>query len=474
MTEAPWRLSACELGEGIRAGRFTCLDAMESVVERIPARNGDINAIVYDYSDSALEQARDADAALARGEDRGPLHGIPVTIKENVDVAGTPTPNGVAALEGVIAPDDAPVVRNLRAAGAIIVGRTNTPELSMRATTDNPLHGRTVNPWDAEASPGGSSGGASAAAAAGFGPIHHGNDIGGSLRFPSFACGLATLKPGLGRVPAYNPSACEERGLLAQLMSVQGAICREVRDVALATRIMARGDARDPHWMPVPFDGWPAESPLRVAVTTESHGYPVHPGIVAAVERSADWLSDAGYAVERVTTPSIADPAREWCDVAVHEFEATLGPVAQAYGSDAIRAIFEDFKTLGSMVDCDGYRSGIARRTAYLREWNVFLQRYPLVLCPFMMRPLYAWNYDSQSTECMHDLFRSAIYSYAVNYLGLPAGVVPAGLVEALPAGVQIIGRRFREDLILDAMAALEARQGIMVHALWAREDDAS
>ena len=189
---------------------------------------------------------------MASGRQRGPLHGVPVTIKENVDQQGKPTPNGLPAFETVIAPDDAPVVANLRRAGAIIVGRTNTPELSMRATTDNPLHGRTLNPWHPDASPGGSSGGAGAAAAAGFGPIHHGNDIGGSLRFPAFANGLSTVKPTPGRIPAYNPSATAERGLLAQLMSVQGAICREVRDVRLATRVMAARDARDPWWVPRP------------------------------------------------------------------------------------------------------------------------------------------------------------------------------------------------------------------------------
>ena len=181
---------------------------------------------------------------------RGPLHGVPVTIKENVDQRGKPTPSGLPAFAGLIAPDDAPLVRNLRRAGAIIVG--GRTELSMRATTDNPLHGRTRNPWHADASPGGSSGGAGPAAAAGFGPIHHGNDIGGSLRFPAFACGLATVKPTPGRIPAYNPSATAERGLLAQLMSVQGAICREVKDVRLATRAMAQRDARDPWWVPAP------------------------------------------------------------------------------------------------------------------------------------------------------------------------------------------------------------------------------
>ena len=181
MANELWQWSACDLAAAIARKEVSCAEVMESVAKRIRARNGELNAIVYDYTDEALAEARRADQELAAGGPRGPLHGVPVTVKENVDQQGKPTPNGLPALADLIAPDDAPLVRNLRRAGAIIVGRTNTPELSMRATTDNPLHGRTRNPWDPDASAGGSSGGAGSAAAAGFGPIHHGNDIGGCL-----------------------------------------------------------------------------------------------------------------------------------------------------------------------------------------------------------------------------------------------------------------------------------------------------
>jgi amidase len=374
-------------------------------------------------------------------------------------------------LKDLIATADSPVTRNFRDAGAIIVGRTNTPEFSMRATTDNPLHGRTFNPWDEEASPGGSSGGAGAAAAAGFGPIHHGNDIGGSLRFPSYACGLATVKPSLGRIPAFNPSATAERGMLSQVMSVQGAICREVRDVRLATRIMSKGDPRDPWWVPAPFDTWPAEETVRVAFTKESYGYPIHADILEALDRAAGYLSDAGYALEEIKTPSILDPAQGWFDVAVHEIDATLGPLTKEWGSETIQQIFGWYHDLGDVVDAVGYREGIAARTAFTRTWNVFLEEYPLVLCPFLMRPTFAWDYDAQGLEQVKDLFLSAVYSVGVNYLSVPAGVVPTGLVEGLPAGVQLIGRRYREDLILNAMESIESRVGVLTHELWRRED---
>ena len=465
-----WQRSAVETAEGIRGKKFSCHEVMESVVGRIRAKNGALNAIVYDYTEEALAEARRADDELAAGAARGPLHGVPVTIKENVDQRGKPTPNGLPAFQGVIAPDDAPLVANLRRAGAIIVGRTNTPELSMRATTDNPLHGRTRNPWHPDASPGGSSGGAGAAAAAGFGPIHHGNDFGGSLRFPAFTCGLATVKPTPGRIPAWNPSATAERGMLAQLMSVQGAICREVADVRLATRVMAQRDPRDPWWVPAPFDGERIPAPIRVAVTRNAHGYPMHPEISRAVERVAKWLAAAGYAVDEVEPPPITEPARAWFSVGVAEMKVTLFPLAQQHGSRTIQEIFGWYERMEHVVDATGYMLDVAERTRMTRQWSVFLEEHPLVLTPFLMRPTFPWNYDAQGFAQTKDLFDAAIYSFGVNYLGLPAGVVPVGLVEGLPAGVQIVGRRFREDLILDAMQVVEAEVGVLARTLWARE----
>jgi amidase len=465
-----WRLSACELADGIRGRAFSCVDVMESVAARIAARNPRLNAIVNDLTSDALAEARRADADLAGGHARGPLHGVPVTIKENVDQKGQPTPNGMSAFANLIAPDDAPLVRHLKNAGAIVVGRTNTPELSMRATTDNPLRGRTRNPWDDGASPGGSSGGAGASAAAGFGPIHHGNDIGGSLRYPAFCCGLATVKPTPGRIAAWNPSATAERAMLAQLMSVQGAICREVRDVRLATEVMSQRDPRDPWWVPAPFHGEPIPPPIRAAVTRNAHGYAMHPDIDRAITRAADWLASAGYAVEEIEPPPITEPARAWFQVAVAEMAAMLFPLGRQHGSRTIQDIFGYYERMEGMVDAEGYMRGIADRTRMTRAWSVFLDTYPLVLTPFLMRPAYPWNYDAGGFEQTRDLFSAGIYSHGINYLGLPAGVVPVGLVDGLPAGVQIVGRRFREDLILDAMEVIERQVGVMAKTLWARE----
>jgi len=465
-----WRLSACEVAKGIRNRRFSCVQVMESVISRVRERNTYLNAIVNDLTIEALAEAQRADEALARGAKIGPLHGVPITIKQNIDLKGQPTPNGLPGQRNVIAQEDSPVVRNMRKAGAIIIGQTNIPELSMRATTDNPLHGRTINPWDEQASPGGSSGGSAVAAAAGFGPIHHGNDIGGSLRFPSFACGVAGLKPTFGRIPAYTPSAGEEPGILSQLVSVQGAICREVRDLRLATNAMMVDDPRDPWWVPVPFKGPPESKPIKVAFTKETCGYPIHPEIISLLDRAAECLSNAGYAVEEVSTPSIREPAQGWFDVMVSEIEETLGPLARQYGSETIQRIFGYINRIGDVVDCNGFRNGIAERTTLTRDWNVFLADYPLVLTPFLMRPTYPWDYDARGFDETRDIFMAAIYSIAINYLSLPAGVVPVGFADNLPAAVQIVGRRFREDLILDAMETIESETGILSHKLWARE----
>ncbi len=469
MAEALWQKSAVEVAAGIREKRFSCSEVMTSVVERIRAVNPKLNAIILDLTEQALAEAAAADRVLPQLEEPGPLFGVPVTIKVNIDVEGQATTNGLPALARLIAPSDSPVVRNLRRAGAIIVGRTNTPEVSMRATTVNPLHGRTWNPWHADASPGGSSGGAGAAAAAGFGPIHHGNDIGGSLRFPAFANGVATVKPTQGRIPAFNPSATAERGLIAQLTSVQGAIARTVADVRLGTRVMAGGDPRDPFWAPVPFDGEPLQRPIRVAVTRNSHGYPMHSGIRTLIDKAAGYLSNAGYDVVQTEPPSIMEPARGWFTVLLTELKATLGPVIEQYGSEELRRIFGWYYEMGKILNFDEYRAGLADRSRMMRAWNVFLDEYPLVLTPFLMRPTYAWNYDAQGAAQTKDLFDSAIYSYGINYLGLPAGVVPVDFVEDLPAGVQLVGRRFREDVILDAMAAIEKCAGSLVKRLWAR-----
>ncbi len=463
-----WKLSAVDQAEGIRSGRFSSVDVVSSVMKRIDEKDGDINSIVERDVEGALKAAARKDEEVKAGNDVGPLHGVPVTIKINVDIEGSANSNGIPAFKDLIAPGNSPIVQNFLDAGAVIVGRTNTPEFSMRGTTDNPLHGLTRNPWNLDTSPGGSSGGAGAAAAAGFGAIHHGNDIAGSLRFPATACGVATVKPGLGRVPAYNPSATAERGLLAQLMSVQGAICREVKDVRLAMEVLVTHDPRDPWHVPMPFKGPDIGRP-KIGYCRNPHGYDIHPGIVSNLDKAAGILQDAGHIVEEIETPPIIEPANAWFSVAILEIKMTLDPLAREYGTETIQQIFDYYYKMSNMVDADGYIAGIADRTRMVRDWNLLLADYPLILTPFLMRPGYPTDYD-ETFEGAKDLFDSAIYSFGVNYLGLPAGNVPMDHVADLPSGVQLVGQKCRVDLILDAMEAIENATGVNAKELWERE----
>ena len=206
-----WQWSAVETAAAIRAGRASSVEVTSAHIDRLHAANPALNAVVVDMTDLALDAARAADRKQAGGADLDALHGVPVTIKINIDVEGQANSNGVVAFANNIAPGDSPVAGNLRSAGAIILGLTNTPEFSFRAFTDNPLHGLTLNPWDKAITCGGSSGGAAASVAAGIGAIAHGNDIGGSLRGPANWNGVATLKPTQGRIAAFNPSAQVER-----------------------------------------------------------------------------------------------------------------------------------------------------------------------------------------------------------------------------------------------------------------------
>jgi len=252
---------------------------------------------------------------------------------------------------------------------------------------------------------------------------------------------------------------------------VQGPICREVADVRLALRVMAGADARDPFWMPVPFEGWPAPSePIRVGVTTESYGHPVHPEIVESIDRAAGYLSDAGYAVEAVTTPSVDDAARDWFRFLGAELEAFLMPLARAHGSQTVQQIFEWYFEMGQIADPKAYQVGIKSRSTMTRRWNEFLEATPLVLSPYLLQPTPDWDCDQRSLQATRELFEAAIYSTGINWVSLPAGVTPIGMVAGRPAGVQIIGRRFREDMILDAMQVIETRVGILTRQLWARD----
>jgi amidase len=327
-----WQLDATDLAHLIRTGRASAREAVTSVLSRVDAVNPKLNAIVRRLDEEALAAADAADAARARGEALGPLHGVPVTTKVNVDQKGLPNDNGVPAYRDVIAQYDAPVVANLRSAGAIILGRTNTPSFSMRAFANNALHGHTLNPRDPEISPGGSSGGAGACAISGMGPIAHGNDIAGSVRIPAYCCGTVGLRVSLGRVPAFNLSAASPRPIGGQLMSVQGPLTRTIRDCRLALAAMARGDDRDTRWVPAPLVGAPPLRPIRVALVPEVPGGFTHPAQSEAVRTAGRHLAAAGYAVDEILPPDSEAIIACWHAIGANDVFRGLGSAIEEHG----------------------------------------------------------------------------------------------------------------------------------------------
>jgi amidase len=470
MSDIPvWQLSAVETARRIHAGNLSAVEAVSAALDRLDQCNEAINAVTMPLHEHALGAASAADSARAKGETLGPLHGVPVTIKENVDQQGLPNTNGLPAFAQSSAPGNAPVVANLLAAGAIIIGRTNTPEFSYRWFTDNPLRGRTLNPWDAGITPGGSSGGAAAAVAMGIGAIAHGNDLGGSLRYPAYACGLATIKPSLGRVASYNPSAPEERPPSLQLMSVQGPIARCVADVRVALAAMARPDARDPWWVPAPLAGPALERPLRVALTRGPVDLECDPKVLSALMTAADHLRAAGYVVEEVDPPNIDEAAERWRQLLGADTQEMMLPAIRQFGSERINDLADVLADLSAANDLATYMRLSADRTRLWREWAIFMQSYPLVLAPVSQAPPFPQGADELGTSAYQTLVAQQSMLYAVNLLGLPSAAIPTGLNQGVPMGVQLIGQRFREDVCLDAAQVIEDAVGVLAQTLWAR-----
>jgi len=461
MTDDLWRLDATDLATLIRLGRVSSREAAQSCLSRLHAVNPAINAVVRVLEEEALAAADAADAAQARGDALGALHGVPITIKVNTDQAGCPTDNGVVAFRDAMAAEDAPVVANLKRAGAIIIGRTNTPAFSMRMFADNALHGRTLNPRDPAASAGGSSGGAGAAVATGIGPIAHGNDIGGSVRIPALFNGVVGLRVSLGRVPSYNPSQPVARPIGSQLMSVQGPLTRSVRDARLALSVMAGGDPCDTRWADVPLQGPVLPRPIRVAVAPLNSGGFTHPAQVEAVRQAGRHLATAGYAVEEVIPPDLDEIIATWHRIGSTDVLGALAPRVEELGDPDARVSMQLWLELFPPTDMQGVLAALAQRDLLLWRWLAFTQRYPLVVMPTLgdLAPPHNLDTTREGQARVMDSIRVSLIS---PLLGVPALAVPVGNHGRLRPGVQILAPRFREDLCLDAGEVIEAAEGVV------------
>lgn len=450
-----WEMGALELGASIRNGTVSSREVVEAHLGRIDAVNPAINAVTVTLGDEALAAADAADAAIARDEVTGPLHGVPFTVKENIDVAGSPTTQGVTALAAMVPPIDAPAIAHLRAAGAIPFARTNMPDIGLRWHTDNELRGPTRNPWDPLRTPGGSSGGEAAALATGMTPLGVGSDLGGSVRWPSACCGTTAVRPTLGRIPVATSLEPADAPLTMQLMAVQGPMARGVLDLRVALEIMSRPSDRDPWYAPVPIAGRALPNPIRVAITTQS----CDPALARGVRRVANALADAGYAVEDVTVPVVADASEVWLKLVLAEIRK-LWPLFDPIISAGARRFLADALTLSPPLDQAAYADALVSRQGVARTLSQFQSDYPLVLGPIATDLPFAVDADLGGPEAVNRIRRSLDLTLLGSCVGLPVVALPAGTEDGRPIGVQIIGPRFREDVCLTAAWEVERAIG--------------
>jgi amidase len=455
-----WRLGAMDLAHMIRTREASSREVVEAHLRRIEEVNASVNAVTVLLADQALDAATAADRAVAAGGDLAPLLGVPCTIKGNLDLAGTPTTHGMRALAQAEPGVDAPAVARLRAAGAIPLGHTNLPDFAIGWHCDSELWGATVNPWDPGRTPGGSSGGEAAALATGMTPLGLGNDTGASLRWPAECCGIAALKPSLGRIPHATTIEPRELPIGHQLMGVNGPMARHVADLRLAFEVMAGPSSRDPWTVPAPLGGPDLTEPVRIALVEDPAGLGVAPQVREGVRKAAAALEDAGYAVDEVEPPGIEIAARTWLDVSVPSLRAgwqVWGPMVRA---DMMRFVMAFFEVAGEQ-GLEATVEGLMTRQSVMRAWAEFQETHPLIVAPISTSLPFEVGRD-RTADDVGAIVRAMRMALAVNTLSLPAVALPVGVAAGLPQVVQVIGPRYREDLCLDAAAAIEDRLGTL------------
>ncbi|KAA2265677.1 indole acetimide hydrolase [Solihabitans fulvus] len=457
-----WQLSATALASAIARGEAGAMEVLNAHLARIEEVNPVANAVTAVLADSARLAARDIDRRRAAGEVLGPLAGVPVTVKDNIHVAGSATTLGVPRFRDLVAAEDAPPVRRLRRAGAIPIGRTNMPDLTMGGMhTVSTLHGDTRNPWDPARTPGGTSGGDGVAVATGMTPLGLGNDSGGSVRVPAAFNGVAGLKPSYGRFAADHRLGDQDPTLSSQLFPVDGPLARTVADLALVHRVLAGPDPQDPRAVPVPLEGPPLPHPIRVGVAADPGGHGTHPHVLAGVEAAADALRDAGYLVEEVEVPRLQDAVDGYTGLIYTEF-SLVWPMVSGLLTEESRRHVEFSMRQYPPVGLAEYLGLTARRLGIQRDWARFFADIPLLLGPVSTQPPAPPATMHSDVEANAATMGTVRLCRASTFVGVPAVAVPVGVADGLPLGVQVIGGMYREDLCLEAAAAIESRLGVL------------
>ncbi len=453
-------LSAAKMAERIRQKKTSPVEVVGAHLERIEKLNPKLNAIIALDRERTRAEARAAEAAVMRGDSVGPLHGVPVTIKSSIDVAGLRAECGSKLRAGYVAAADAPLVGRLRRAGAIILGTTNVPEMLMAYETDNLLYGRTNNPWALDRTPGGSSGGEAAAIAAGCSAGGVGSDGGGSIRVPAHFSGICGLKPTPGRIPAsgHFPASV---GPFAHL-GVVGPMARTIRDLEILFRVMAGPDIGDASAAPVALRRLSEDETRRIRIGYfEDDGHtPVTPETRAAVRQAAETLKQQGFEVTAFLPDGLEQARQAWWVLfglaggmlfqsMVAGREAELGPILrELIGIVRAEPPLTAERLLNTLIERDVLREQL------LRQMNEF----PVLLCPVAASPAFChseigWGSDGHMASYLDTMS----YSQWFNLLGNPAATVPVGRSpEGLPIGVQIVGRPWEEETVLAIAARIE------------------
>lgn len=450
-------LPAKALGQRYAAGDLSPVEVAERHLARLEALEPALNAFQLVDRAGALQAAREAAERWRQGAACGPLDGVPVTIKDNVDMKGWPTRNGSTTSATTAASQDAPVVARLREAGAVFLGKTTTPEFAWKGITDSRLKGFTRNPWALDRSSGGSSGGAAAALAAGIGCIAYGNDGGGSIRIPASFCGLFGLKPTFGRVP-HHPV----EGVFATV-NAGGPLARNVADAALALQVMARPDHRDWYALPQPPEDWltamrPRLRGLRFAYAPNLGEVEPDADIRACLEQSIARLREAGAVVEEVG-PVIQPLEPVFRDFWMASFAHLLRGVPQDRRGE-LDPGFRQIAEQGLAVGTEQLLAGEVARARLHRRFAELHEQYDLLLAP--TTPHAAPPVETVYHSPAYDRWRDGVaYTLPFNLTGQPAASIFCGVTEAgLPVGLQVAGPKYSERLILEACLAIEALQG--------------
>ncbi len=448
--------SATEQAKAIRDRQISSEELVRACIKRIEEVNPRLNAVVQLAAETALAQAREADKALARGEIRGPLHGLPFTLKDAIETEGAICTGGTLGRASYVPKSDATVVKRLRAAGGILLGKTNCPELGWAWESDNLIYGRTNNPHDLSLSPGGSSGGESALIAAGGSPLGLGSDAGGSVRFPAHCTGIAAIKPTSGRVPrtGHFPGP---GGTLDALWQI-GPLARSVEDLNTVLPIIAGVDWRDPSIVPMPLgDATQVDlKALRVAFHTHNGIETATRETIETVKNAARALETRVRAIEDIRPPGIEQTYEIYLGLFTADGGAGLEELLELAGTKKVHPLMQRVLDLqrAHAKSMPAFGALIGQWDAFRRSLLSFMEEFDVILCPVCSFPgmVHGSTYD-----------RLPAFSYTMTYnlTGWPAAVVRAGTSpQGLPIGVQIVARPWREDVALAVAARIERALG--------------